>query len=522
MPNQPDVFEKFQSTLEPFIKPREQVNYIRRVLALHLGSCSHGGPLKQPVSLVNGSHDVAVGKELKGVQREYIEAFRANVAARRQYADVAQANPPRSSSPTEAQSGSLDFVEDRIALLKLQGKRERLCAVQKYLDLLIQKPAGSVEFLDPEDMFHSAGELPSVPKEVVNSLVAQQTTAKPDLKGQVAQLEKTVLRAKLLLRREEQLLRDARSGSHGIPDVISNGARLDALNATRNELITWIETELGKASGEEVDGGLDSVSKSQDKLAADSAAITTQLDAIKEKYARYLAARRSLLSTMGERPGTSQAPVLKAPDIAKQRNIEAEQTPSNYLLTPYIETLLSLSRNQRSTITQKSYINTTLNNEVKEACQVFSHLAEESQLLPLHPTSESSRRRSGLGEILTSNSDRAGFTGRIQPWVLAADSAKIATLEIVAEKVEGGQVALENSMKAIRGINLMLGQDETDEPETTKEEPIKDDIWLDTGAKSTAGTRKHTGKGKGAEKGPKDAWSIIHGNLGLIGHEEAA
>ncbi|KAH7137214.1 hypothetical protein B0J13DRAFT_559211 [Dactylonectria estremocensis] len=521
MPNQSDVLEKFQSTLEPFIKPREQVNYIRRVLALHLGSCSHGGPLKQPVSLVNSSHDVAVGKELKGVQREYIEALRANVAARRQYADVAQANPPRPSSPKETQPSSLDFVEDRIALLKLQGKRERLCAVQKYLDLLIQKPAGSVEFLDPEDMFHSAGELPNVPREVVNSLVAQQTTTKPDLKGQVAQLEKTVLRAKLLLRREEQLLRDARSGAHGIPDVISNGARLDALNATRNELITWIETELGKASGEEVDGGLDGVSKNQDKLAADSAAITSQLKDIKEKYARYLAARRSLLSTMTERPGASRPPGLKAPDTTKQRNIEAEPTPSNYLLTPYIETLLSLSRNQRSTITQKSYINTTLNNEVKEACQVFSHLAEESQLLPLHPTSESSRRRSGLGEILTST-DRAGFAGRVQPWVLAADSAKIATLEIVAEKVEGGQVALENSMKAIREINILLGQSEVDEPETAKEEPTEDDIWLDTGAKNTTGTRKHTGKAKGAEKGPKDAWSILHGNLGLIGQEEAA
>ncbi|KAF7545809.1 hypothetical protein G7Z17_g8880 [Cylindrodendrum hubeiense] len=523
MPNQSDLFDKFQSTLEPFIKPREQVNYIRRVLALHLGSCSHDGPIKQPVSLVDSSHDITVGSELKGIQREYIEALAANVVARRKYADVVQANPARPSSPKEAPSSSLDFVEDRIALLKLQGKQERLHAVQKYLDLLIQKPAGSVEFLDPEDMFYSAGELPSVPKEVVNSLVAQQSGVKPDLKGQVAQLEKTVLRAKLLMRREEQLLRDARSSAQNIPDVISNGARLDALNATRNELILWIETELGKASGEEdVEGGLDGISKSQDRMAADSAAISSQLEVIKEKYARYLAARRSLLSTIAERPGAAQPPVLTAHDPAKQRTLEADPAPGNYLLTPYIETLLSLSKNQRATITQKSYMNSTLSSETKEACQVLGHLAEESQLLPLHPVSGSSRRRSGLGEILTSTPERAGFTGRIQPWVFAVDSAKIATLERVAEKVEGGQVALENSMKALREIEHLLGQDQIDEPKATKEEPIEDDFWLTTGTRNPTSTRKHTEKEKGAKKTPRDVWSGLHGNLGLIGHEDAA
>lgn len=524
MPNQPDVFDKFQSTLEPFIKPREQVNYIRRVLALHLGSsCSQNGPIKQPVSLVDSSHDVTVGPELKGIQREYTEALKSNVAARRKYADIVQANPSRPDSPKESPSNNLDIVEERIGLLKLQSKLERLCAVQKYLDLLIQKPAGSVEFLDPEDMFYSAGELPSVPKEVVNSLVAQQSAAKPDLKGQVAQLEKTVLRAKLLMRREEQLLRDARSNAQGIPDVISNGARLDALNATRNELITWIETELGKATGEEdVEGGLDGISKSQDRMAADSAAISSQLEVIREKYTRYLDARRSLLSTIAERPGASQPPALKAHDPAKQRTLEADPAPSNYLLTPYIETLLSLSRNQRATITQKSYMNSTLSNETKEACQVLGHLAEESQLLPLHPASGSSRRRSGLGEILASTSDRAGFTGRIQPWVFAADAAKIATLETVAEKVEGGQVALENSMKALREIDHLLGQNQVDEPEEPKEAPVEDDLWLATGTKNPTGTRKHTKKEKEVKKVPRDAWSGLHGNLGLIGHEDAA
>ncbi|KPM39477.1 hypothetical protein AK830_g7087 [Neonectria ditissima] len=523
MAKQPDVLDKLQSTLEPFIKPREQVNYIRRVLALHLGSCSHNGPIKQPVSLVDVADDVKLGPELKGVHREYIEALKSNVAARRKYTEVVQANPARPASPREPSSTSVDLVEEQIALLKLRNKLDRLSAVQKYLDLLIQKPAASVEFLDPEDIFHGAVELPGVPKEVVSSLVAQQSASKPDLKGQVAQLEKTMLRAKLMFRREEQLLRDARNNAQGIPDVISNGTRLDALNATRNELITWIETELGKASGEEdAGGGGDSVSRNQDRLAADSATVHSQLAAIKEKYARYLSARRSLLSAISERPGASQPPVLKSHDPTQHQTVEADPAPSNYLLTPYIETLLSFSRNQRAMITQKSYMNSTLSKETKDACQVLGHLAEESQLLPLYPMSVSSRRMSGLGEVLGSSSERSGFTGRIQPWVFAADSAKIATLETVAERVEGGQVALESSMKALREIDHLLGREQVDGPDEPKEEPTDDDFWLNTGTKKTTSTRKHTEKEKGAAKKASDAWSSLQGNLGLIGHGDGA
>lgn len=516
MADKTPVLDEFQKTLGPFIKPREQVNYIRRVLALHLGSCSHDGPIKQPLALEDSSGDVSAGPELRGIQREYIEALKANVAARRKHADVAQANLRRRTSEEKPVSSGVELVEERVALLKLQDKQKRVTAVQNSLDLLAEKPAGSIEFLDPEDMFRDAPDLPSVPKEVVNSIVAQQTAPKLDLKEQISQLEKTVLRAKLLLRREEQLLREARSNTQNLPDAISNGIKWEALNATRNELITWIETELGKASSEEAEGGADGIAKSQDRLAADNAAINSHLGVIKDKYGRYISARRSLLEILAERPGTSQPPVLKPQDTHQLQAPESDPTPSNYLLTPYIETLLSLARNQRAMITQKSYINSTLSKETKDACQVLGHIAEESQLLPQHPQSTSSRRRSGLGEVLLAP-ERSGLTGRVQPWVNAADSAKIVMLEAVAEKVEEGQLALENSMKALRQIGHLLGQDEEvgGGQEDITEDTTESDFWMNAGPKHPSKTRRHT------EKKPKDAWSGVHGNLGLIGHDDA-
>ncbi|KAJ3525777.1 hypothetical protein NM208_g11491 [Fusarium decemcellulare] len=520
MANSSNIIENFQKSLDPFIKPREQVNYIRRVLALHLGSCSHDGPIKQPVSLADTAHDVNLDPDSKGIYREYIEALKANVEARRKYDDAVQSNPPRSMPSQEAPSTSNDLLEERVALLRLQTKQERLSAVQNHLDILMQKPAAAPEYLDPEDMFHDAASLPRVPKEVVNGLVAQQSAKKPDLVGQVAQLEKTVLRAKLLLRREEQLLRETRSNAQGIPDVISNGTRLHALNATRNELITWIETELGKASGEEDEGDEgEGGSRSHDQLSVDQATINSQLEAIKDKYAKYLTARRSLLSTVAEQSKSSTAPIL-APTESKPQVEEPDPLPSTYLLTPYIETLLSLSRRQKSMITQTAHTNAVLSKEIKDSCQSLSHLEEESRLLPTHSAAPTSRRRSGLGELLTST-ERSGFTGKVQPWVLAADSAKIATLENVAEQVESGQLALENSMQTLQEIDLLLGQDETEEVEEAQADTTEDDFWLTTGSRTPGKARKHTEKKKDSELS-RDAWSGLHGNLGLIGQEDTA
>ncbi|KAL2685102.1 hypothetical protein Neosp_006198 [[Neocosmospora] mangrovei] len=462
MANPSNVAETFQNTLDPFIKPREQVNYIRRVLALHLGSCSHDGPIKQPVSLTDTAHDVNLDPDSKGVYREYVEALKANVEARRKYDDIAQTNVSRPSSSQETPSNGTDLLEERVALLKLQTKQERLLAVQNHLDLLMQKPAAAPEYLDPEDVFHEAASLPRVPKEVVNGLVAQQSTKKPDLTEQVAQLEKTVLRAKLLLRREEQLLRETRANAQNIPDVISNGTRLHALNTTRNELITWIETELGKASTDE-DGDEDAGGNAggHDRATSDQASINAQLDAIKDKYAK----------------------------------------------------------KQKAMITQKAHINTTLGKEVKDSCQLLDHLTEESQLLPAHAVAPTTRRRSGLGEVLTST-ERPGFTGKVQPWVLAADSAKIATLENVAEQVESGQLALEASMQTLQEIDLLLGQGEVEQEEEPQADTTEDDFWL-AGSKTPSKARKHTEKKKDSEQS-RDAWSGLHGNLGLIGQEDTA
>lgn len=520
MSTAPEAIHRFQNGLEQYIKPREQVNYIRRVLALHLGYSAHDGPIKQPLSLADNWHEVGSTADVKGIHREYIEALNANADARRQFDRLLQADDVEPKETLNLPTDRAALLEERIALLKLQKKRERLLAVQRHLDLLTQKPASASEFLNVDDILQGATALPSVPKEVVNSLVAEQSASQPDLSSRASQLEKNVLRAKLVLKQEEQLLRDARSRAKNKPDVVSNGARLEALNVTRNELINWIETELSNASTEEAEEETDGAPPENGKLEDDQATVTTQLAQIKDKYAKYLASRKTLLALLSQRHQATSAPALQPP-IAVNTSTAATPAPINHLLTPYIGALLSVSRKQKAAIAQKSHVKSTLSKQSRDSCQTLGHLAEESQLLPTHPMKDSMRRRSGLwNELTTKSSEHPDLSNRIRPWVFAADSAKIATLESVAETVEGGQVALENSMKAIQDINRLLGQDEQQQDAAVGVgDATEDDVWLNAGSGKPANARKHSEKEKDTQK--RDIWSTLHGNLGLIGQEDS-
>ncbi|POR31857.1 Uncharacterized protein TPAR_07931 [Tolypocladium paradoxum] len=515
-----ETVSKLQADLDQYIKPREQVNYIRRILALQLGSYTGERPAVPPLSLADSTRDVSPSTEVKGVQKEYLEALHANIAARRQFDEALQAGRPKDDLQSKPLSVGSELLEERLALLKLRQKRECLLAIQQSLHCLAEKPASAQNFLDTEEIFHGATALPSVPEAVINSFVAEQSTAQPDLQVRINQLGKTVLRAKLLLKQEERLLAEARARSKSKPDVVSNGAKLEALNTTRNELINWIETELSKASADEPDGSAEDTRHTHGPRSEDDqATIATQLRQIQDKYARCLAARKDLLALATRNPQPSIPPPAQPTSSAKH-GYDDDPEPGNYLLTPYVEALLSISRHQKAAITHKSHMNSVLSKQSKDTGQILVHLAEESQLLPSYPMKDSLRRRSAIrNEMTTKSSDRPNISTLTKPWVFAADSAKIATLEAVAETIEGGQIALENSMKSLQSIDHLLGQGEDAVvDETTAVEPPDEDVWMSSEENKAAAARKHSQKKAGPSRQKGDPWSQLHGNLGLIGH----
>ncbi|KAF6808084.1 hypothetical protein CSOJ01_07772 [Colletotrichum sojae] len=511
----PKAIQKIQASLEPFVKPREQVAYIRRALALHLQACGQPTAIRSPLSLIDASCAVSPTKEARGLQREYLKALDANLKARREYENTRNETTQIHASRAKT-ADPRDQLEDYVALIKLRQKQQRLQTVQKYLDLLVRQPAAAQDFLDLEVVFRDSPPLPDVPTAVVNSFTVRTSEVTTDLGSLTGQLEKVVLRAKLLLQREEQLLQDVRQRTSSLAGQVSDQERAYALNTTRAELINWIETELSKASEEGEDD-----SPSQRDGRPEKTNIDKQLAEIKSKYAQYIAARKSLLSLMSQQTQPVLKPGVEAAGASQGEAVSP--APTAHLLIPYLEELLSLSREQKGMIAQKSHINLVLSKQAKEIWQALDHLAEESQLLPEHSTPNAGRPKSGVGEDFASavSEKQQSTSERVKPWVFAADSAKIAILEAVAEKIEEGQVALEGSTTALQEVDKLLGKEQKTVGEQAEGDTTEDDIWLTQGSVGKASSRKHAAHSR-RETMVKagDIWSTIDGNLGLIGHED--
>lgn len=518
-----EITSSLQNALEPYIKSREDTARIRKVLALYLDSCLSNGSAVAPLALTDSTCSINPSHEVRGLQREYLKALEASLKARREH-DEARTATSHASGPVdhgqraEEPTGRL---EEHLIAVKLRRKQQRLQTVERYLQQLSQKPAATQEFLDPQDVFRDCEPLSDVPKGVVDGWAATSSNgaaARTDVRGLTQQLEKSVLRAKLLLRREELLLEEVKARSAALPDDIGDGARLAALNITRNELIGWIENELSKASGEE-DPEPRGEQDGQASSGVDQKRVQEQLVGIKEKYGQYVAARKALLQSANQRPQPSIKPQAEKQTPALVP--EALPVSNAHLLSPHLESLLALAREQKGSILEKSHFNLLLAKQLKESGQLFDHLAEESQLLPSFPMSRAARRRSGFEDNLAAPSALSDRADRVKKWVLAADSAKIATLELVAGKVEEGQAALEASMNALVELDRLLGKTSAQQPAERDAGGDEQDIWIAEGAGAESEARKHTDKRRSkVVPVPRDIWSLLDGNLGLIKQDE--
>ena len=523
-----EVVQKFQDGLDPYIKPREQVNYIRRILALHMATSAGQERATQPLSLTQTGKEAHISDETNNLYREYIEALNANVQAQKDFRAALDSNHDGSTPDQQEHPSKPDILGDRMSVLRLYKKRERLSTVRNYLDELAEKPAAAEDFLNPRQIFQDAPVAPVVPPQVMNSIAQENTSAAGDLEGRARQLEKMVLRAKMLLKKEEQYLRDAQARSKDNVNA-SNEARMEALSATRNELITWIEVELSKASSAETEEG-NQESSEKDTIHHEGGVDTIEenLRKTKEKYAQYCAARKELLALLSAPNEQLRPPKRQSTPVKDTTSIQS--IPTSHLITPYVGALLAASRRQKSLINDKSRVKAALNSHVQASGQILGHLVDESQLLPAYPMEDPTGRNGGSydDDLVSMGSEHPDLAKKVLPWVFAADSAKIASFEAVAESIEKGQFALENSTKGLEQVRRLLGKDigQVDK-EIKSPEQEEEDFWMGTAGeegKKTAGLprrRANTGsKKKKLPQDSKDAWSNIHGNLGLLGQED--
>lgn len=507
-----------------------------------------------------------------GLYRDYIHALSANIKAKQKYEAVKQQLFPISSTTalatsSDSRSNATALLSHRLALAKYSQKLARLQAVEKHLDELSSLPASSPSFFSEEALASdSVIPLPSVPNSVISGVglaAAQQDVVRNDLDDLLNGLERNVLRAKLALKREEEALAHAKALSSVKTGSSASdmGARLMALTATRDELIAWIDGELSKvddsvggnrgvADDESLPGDIaDEDIDGKHQLAPtrtpggrlhkalakvnERQKIEEMLGEIHKKYAHYMEMRRELIAMLQKQPmpstDNSKNPkdmdnplFANKPDFhSKYRSqtsfqqqdqssaAAVELAPQAHLLIPYLSSLISLSREQKSLIQHKSHINVHLSRAMREVAGALDHVAEESLLLPQFPMPKKliqqqqqqiSLATSGGGVFGSGDSNKKAMTllsppgpgaevlGKIREWRYAAGEAKITTLEKVAEKIEEGQLALESAMRALGETEELLGRDHVNhhqfentssEHEQASDDNGDDNTWLD-------------------------------------------
>ncbi|KAE8447613.1 hypothetical protein EG329_010584 [Mollisiaceae sp. DMI_Dod_QoI] len=481
----PASLEKTQRLLEPYIKQRHEASKIRQVLSSHLLSQldSSGRNLNRPLSLVDPACNVEpTSHGVRGLQREYLRCVRANLRARSEYASISkgrnmgQADDSADSESQDLpkQSNTSPSLEAFIHLVMQQQKHERLHITQDYIDVLSQRLAATAEHLDPKVALRDLESLPKVPAEVLHGSSAGAIAQGTDLKGLVDQLEQSVLRAKMLLKKEQKLLAKMRSDSN--TTSASRGDRLQALGLTRNALINWIEAEMEKAG----DGSTEN--DGQENTHHDIRGkdyIEAQLVSIQKQYGRYIEAREALVTSVTATSEPPSAPSKEEASDIPESTDDIQHTQGVQVIYPYLEAMAFTANEQKAVIQQRSHLTIGLAKQVKEASHGLERLADESHLLPAHPIPSSSSQRKGLEGPFSFNDEllhheKPDSSGLARAWVFAAEAAGAQTRGAISEQLVAGDKALEESRLLLARLYQLLGYDDQS-PALT--ETQKQDIW---------------------------------------------
>lgn len=520
------AFAQAQDSLAPYIRSRKEASQIRQVLAAHLDSQLNpvaGHPQGPVLSLAHDSTSVKnTSGTIAGLRKEYLKALRANIRARREYDRVCNIYTlhnddltSRDVVPGSYYSGAnlpskSDQLDGYLVLVKERQQHERLRILQDYVDKVEQKSATATSYLDQTNPQLSG--LPQVPVEIVaSSASGVQELDHKALKDLIRGLEQAVLRAKVQLKNEKQLLEHVRAvnskgGRGDLNSVPRDVQTLQAIGRTRNELITWVEEELGKAGDSEPQDAPETHHQSPPDT---KESIEDQLVLVKAQYSRYVQARKTFIDTIAEtvEPVLASNPTEKKEGDAEDN--ETESTPSTtWIVSPYLRELQLISNEQKSSIQQKSHLTVSLAKQHKETVQLFDRLAHESHLLPAYPLKTFRKDQFDLDEMAGKEMPNASH--RARAWTYAAESANAATKDSVLASIGEGESAVEGAREMLSTLEGLLGR-QNGSVEPALEE---DDIWTSDTISSRAKANRLSQKTSSSAQG--DIWAMLDGNLGVL------
>ncbi len=506
--------------LKPFIKTRQEVLHIRRVLSLYFASHIEGLPNGDlsPISLATPGSQVRVKRippELTGVRRDYLLALQAHIKAKEKYALLTK--QIENLSILDSQDDLLKSDHDTSAavstyldLFEVRQKHEKLRILQDYVDKLAKKNAAQPEYLTLESINDEVGPAPepTFTPETNNSGSAFHDA---NIQALTTRLEKALLRANCGLQRERTLLAEAKEKyQNTATSEPSSHVRIHALTRTRDELVSWLEEQLAKVNEVEDKAEAKAPSSPADKTVG----IEQQEVAIDQLYKDYLDIRKSLI-VLASKPRTCQSLEKLGMNEGEERNTPEPTQPTQPTtlpeassLLPYLtEHLIPAADAQTALFHEQTHISRAASDQTKATDRMLQKLADESHLLANHPIPATQPRSqntitepkllsSSFGVVSGSNGG-ADILEKARAWAFAANAARTAQNEAIGRKLRGGEEHAAAAKSTLGEMENLLGGD------VEGEEGGEEDIWIE-------------GKGrKESRRRGKGVWTGVDGSIGI-------
>jgi len=504
--------------LKPFIKTRQEVLHIRRVLSLYLASHIEGLPNGDlsPISLATPGSQVRVKRippELTGVRRDYLLALQANIKAKEKYARLTREieNVSCLESRDDISSSENDksaAVSTYLDLFEAQRKHEKLSIFRRYVETLAKKNAARPGYLTLESINDEVGPAPepTFTPEINKPGSAYQDA---DIQKLITRLEKTLLQANRGLQRERTLLAKAKEKyQNTAPCEPSSAARIHALTRTRDELVSWLEEQLAKVNEAE--------DKPEAKAPSSPADETIDIEerkvAIQKLYNDYLDIRKSLI-VLASKPRTCQSLEKLNMNEGEERNTpelsQPEPISEASILLPYLtEHLIPAIDAQTALFHQQTHISRAASDQTKATDRMLQKLADESYLLANHPIPATQpRSQNTITEpkllpsspfgVISGTKGEADIVEKARAWAFAANAARTAQNEAIGRKLRGGEEHAAAAKSTLGEMENLLGGD------MEGEEGGEEDIWIE-------------GKGrKESRRRGKGVWTGVDGSIGI-------
>ncbi|KAF7591785.1 hypothetical protein BBP40_001111 [Aspergillus hancockii] len=536
-PATPANIPHFARPLAPYIKSRQEALHIRQVLTSYLRSHlifaddhpDHPNTHAQSHLSLCVPQDVIVDvksipSDLTGLRREYLQALRANVDAKKEYQSVSKRHtftkPQGGAAGVETRPVDPNFeLQGYLQLLRDRRRHAKLQVFEHYTQEL--KERGTVR---PED-FDNIGSR------------SQQFVPPPDLEGSqnrhtsedgiedlLHNLERAVVRASTQLELERRLLEDLKA-QNGTRDGSDSGhatpaAKVAALQQTRDELVHWVEEKLVNVGNNE-DGLMQELPAEEIEKSAHL--LEDQKAQVAEQYAAYVDARKRLLDVASRacQPiGTSTAKPPSQPTVQSKAITEATSSLEPVDVLSFADKhLLPLFKCQRALALQKFYLSGMLAKQKSTTLRILNRLSDESHLLPEYPIlARQPRFKHAAAAInarhatnLMESTKPDEIVTLAEAWAFASEAAGTNEQEYVEQTVEEGIETAQDAEQALQEVYGMLNQD-LEEVSRDDQDRGQDgnDIWTYEAQSS----KSHVRSSRSAKR-TRGPWARVDGRVGI-------